>query len=171
MPGATPSRSRVLRDRRCARTTETLPAHSPVVGEMVAVRSRHLLVEDAVPQAESGHSSSVRLSRADDDAQGQTLDVFWDEMTSTAQFSRRNANCNLRSEPAKRSYDIIKADLRCSESGSVGPPSGPPGEDVPPPGDGGAALGGRQGSALARREARTRCEQSVVVLWTRESSG
>jgi superfamily II DNA or RNA helicase len=60
-------------------TTQTLPTRHPNVGEMVLVRSRRWLVEEVVPPAENGHSPVVRLSCADDDAQGQTLEVFWDQ--------------------------------------------------------------------------------------------
>ena len=54
-----------------------LPERSPRVGELVEVRSRRWLVEaveDVVPPA----SPRVSLACADDDAQGQTLDVYWD---------------------------------------------------------------------------------------------
>jgi hypothetical protein len=36
------------------------------------------LVDDVRPPAIAGQSSLVSLSCADDDAQGQSLDVFWD---------------------------------------------------------------------------------------------
>jgi hypothetical protein len=49
----------------------------PEVGELVQVRSRRWLVEDVIAPS-SGGSSVVRLACADDDAQGQALDVFWD---------------------------------------------------------------------------------------------
>ena len=48
---------------------------------MVQVRSRRWLVEEVVPPTSPGHSSLVRLACADDDAQGQSLDVFWDYET------------------------------------------------------------------------------------------
>ena len=54
-----------------------LPERSPRVGELVEVRSRRWLVEaveDVVPPA----SPRVSLACADDDAQGQTLEVYWD---------------------------------------------------------------------------------------------
>ena len=54
-----------------------LPERPPRVGELVEVRSRRWLVEgveDAAPPA----SPRVSLACADDDAQGQTLEVYWD---------------------------------------------------------------------------------------------
>ena len=58
-------------------TAELIPPRSPRVGEMVEVRSRRWLVEaveDSGPEA----SPRVSLACADDDAQGQTLEVYWD---------------------------------------------------------------------------------------------
>ena len=46
-------------------------------GQLVHVRSRRWLVEK-VEQPNAGESPLVRLACADDDAQGQTLDVYWD---------------------------------------------------------------------------------------------
>src|SRR5438445_3550032 len=56
----------------------SLPGRTPDVGELVQVRSRRWLVEEVVPLTSPGQSSLVRLACADDDAQGQSLDVFWD---------------------------------------------------------------------------------------------
>ena len=42
------------------------------------MRTRRWLVEEVVPPPEPGHSARVRLACADDDAQGRTLEVFWD---------------------------------------------------------------------------------------------
>ncbi len=57
----------------------SLPAgRVPDVGALVHVRSRRWLVEDVVESTTPGESALVRLACADDDAQGQTLDVFWD---------------------------------------------------------------------------------------------
>src|SRR5450755_3456168 len=50
----------------------------PRVGELVQVRSRRWLVEEVIPSLTPSQSSRVRLACADDDAQGQALDVFWD---------------------------------------------------------------------------------------------
>ena len=50
----------------------------PGIGEMVRVRTRRWLVEDVTPAANPDESSRVRLACADDDAQGQELEVFWD---------------------------------------------------------------------------------------------
>ena len=52
-----------------------LPDRPPEPGELVRVRSRQWLVEAV---EEPGGSPVVRLACADDDAQGQTLAVFWD---------------------------------------------------------------------------------------------
>ena len=50
---------------------------SPRVGELVEVRSRRWLVE-GVEDAAPPTSPRVSLACADDDAQGQTLEVYWD---------------------------------------------------------------------------------------------
>ena len=57
---------------------QSLPERAPGVGELVQVRSRGWLVEEVVAPLTPGHSALVRLACADDDAQGQSLDVFWD---------------------------------------------------------------------------------------------
>ena len=54
-----------------------LPERPPRVGELVEVRSRRWLVE-GVEDAAPPTSPRVSLACADDDAQGQTLDVYWD---------------------------------------------------------------------------------------------
>ena len=54
-----------------------LPERLPTAGEMVVVRSRRWLVEEVVPPPVDGQSAVVRLACADDDAQGLTIDVFW----------------------------------------------------------------------------------------------
>lgn len=50
----------------------------PALGDLVRVRSRRWLVEEVVPSEIPGQSMLVRLACADDDAQGQALDVYWD---------------------------------------------------------------------------------------------
>ena len=55
-----------------------LPECPPEVGELVHVRSRRWLVEKVTPPHTPGQTSVVRLACADDDAQGQSLDVYWD---------------------------------------------------------------------------------------------
>jgi len=50
----------------------TLPERLPKEGEMVLVRSRRWLVDEVTDDG------VVRLACADDDAQGQELEVFWD---------------------------------------------------------------------------------------------
>ena len=58
--------------------TRTLPHRPPEVGELVQVRSRRWLVEEVQPPARPGGSSLVTLACATDDAQGESLQVFWD---------------------------------------------------------------------------------------------
>ena len=58
-------------------STMRLPDRPPRIGELVQVRSRRWLVED-VAQPNDGGSAQVALACADDDAQGQTLRVFWE---------------------------------------------------------------------------------------------
>jgi superfamily II DNA or RNA helicase len=50
----------------------------PTVGELVQVRSRRWLVDEVIEPKSTGQTSIVRLSCADDDAQGQSLEVLWD---------------------------------------------------------------------------------------------
>jgi len=55
-----------------------LPERVPKVGELVQVRSRRWLVEEIIEPDRPDQSCLLRLACADDDAQGQSLDVFWD---------------------------------------------------------------------------------------------
>jgi hypothetical protein len=50
----------------------------PSVAELVHVRSRRWFVEEIIEPKSPGQTCVVRLSCADDDAQGQSLEVFWD---------------------------------------------------------------------------------------------
>ncbi len=50
----------------------------PEVGDLVQVRSRRWLVEEVVRPETPNQSPIVGLACADDDAQGQSLEVFWD---------------------------------------------------------------------------------------------
>lgn len=56
----------------------TLPSRLPAVGELVRIRSRHWLVEEVRPSPRTGHAAVVALACADDDAQGQSLEVYWE---------------------------------------------------------------------------------------------
>lgn len=56
----------------------TLPERAPAPGELVQVRTRRWLVEEVIEPEKPGQSTLVRLACADDDAQGQSLEVFWD---------------------------------------------------------------------------------------------
>jgi superfamily II DNA or RNA helicase len=58
--------------------SQLLAEQIPKVGDLVHVRSRRWLVEEVVPSEIAGHSAVIRLACADDDAQGQALDVYWD---------------------------------------------------------------------------------------------
>jgi superfamily II DNA or RNA helicase/DNA-binding transcriptional regulator YiaG len=55
-----------------------LPERAPEPGELVQLRSRRWLVEEVVQPQVPGQTPIVRLACADDDAQGQTLEVYWD---------------------------------------------------------------------------------------------
>jgi superfamily II DNA or RNA helicase len=59
------------------RSLQILPKRLPEPGELVQVRSRRWLVEEVVAPPDPGQSALVRLACADDDAQGQALDIFW----------------------------------------------------------------------------------------------
>jgi superfamily II DNA or RNA helicase len=61
--------------QQAARTVEE---RQPRVGELVQVRSRRWLVDEVVEPKIPGQTCVVRLSCADDDAQGQSLEVLWD---------------------------------------------------------------------------------------------
>ncbi len=50
----------------------------PEVGDLVQVRSRRWLVEEIVQPEAPSQSPIVGWACADDDAQGQSLEVFWD---------------------------------------------------------------------------------------------
>src|ERR1017187_5750 len=52
---------------------------TPELGQIVAVRQRLYLVEQVVAPVNSGDSTLVRLSCVDDDAQGQPLEVLWEQ--------------------------------------------------------------------------------------------
>ena len=53
---------------------------------MVRVRTRRWLVEEVTEGRQPGESARVRLACADDDAQGQELEVFWDYELDRAIF-------------------------------------------------------------------------------------
>ncbi len=55
---------------------DSLPERLPVQGELVQVRSRRWLVEKV--DDDVAGSPVVSLACADDDAQGEELQVFWD---------------------------------------------------------------------------------------------
>lgn len=51
----------------------------PVAGQVVGVRQRLYLVDQVIPPVNPNDSSLARLSCVDDDAQGQPLDVLWEQ--------------------------------------------------------------------------------------------
>ena len=55
-----------------------LPTRPPRVGELVQVRSRRWLVDEVIEPELPGQTCRVRLSCADDDAQGQSAELLWD---------------------------------------------------------------------------------------------
>ncbi|MBD3237728.1 MAG: helicase, partial [Candidatus Eisenbacteria bacterium] len=61
----------------CA-SANLLPTRPPKLGELIQLRSRRWLVEEIVEPEVAGRSPLVRLACADDDAQGQILEVYWD---------------------------------------------------------------------------------------------
>lgn len=58
--------------------TRSVPERQPHVGELVQVRSRRWLVDEVIEPKILGQTLLIRLSCADDDAQGQALEVLWD---------------------------------------------------------------------------------------------
>ena len=58
--------------------TQIASTRPPRIGELVLVRSRRWLVDAVIEAKRPGETCIVQLSCADDDAQGQTLEVFWD---------------------------------------------------------------------------------------------
>jgi len=61
-----------------AQIDNVLPERAPEIGELVQVRSRRWLVENVQEAELPGHSALVSLACADDDNQGQALEVYWD---------------------------------------------------------------------------------------------
>jgi superfamily II DNA or RNA helicase len=71
-------RKRGKRELAISTTAQYLPERPPEPGEFVQVRSRRWLVEEVVEPDALDLAKLVRLACADDDAQGETLDVFWE---------------------------------------------------------------------------------------------
>ena len=59
-------------------TALTLPARLPRVGELVLVRSRRWLVENVIAPDIAGQSAKVGIACAEDDSQGELMEVYWD---------------------------------------------------------------------------------------------
>jgi superfamily II DNA or RNA helicase/DNA-binding transcriptional regulator YiaG len=79
--------------------TKVLPESIPTPGELVQVRSRRWLVEEVI-DAPAGQSARVRLACADDDAQGQSLEVYWDY-----EIDRRILEVEGWADLAKKGFD------------------------------------------------------------------
>lgn len=78
-----------------------LPPGPPKVGDFVFLRQRTWLVEQVAPLVpEPGHSARVILAGADDDAQGQELEVFWD-----AEADRRILDSEPWKDLGRRGFD------------------------------------------------------------------
>ena len=77
-----------------------LPDRAPRIGEMVRVRTRRWLVEDVTEAANEG-SPRVRLACADDDAQGQEMEVFW-----RYELDRAILNDEPWSDLGERGFDL-----------------------------------------------------------------
>ena len=70
--------------------------HPPEVGDLVQVRSRRWLVEEVVQSTTPGNTPVVSLACADDDAQGQSLEVFWDYELDRRILEIGRASCRER---------------------------------------------------------------------------
>src|SRR3954451_16048143 len=79
-------------------TSDVLPERPPERGELVQVRSRRWLVEDV--RYTSDERPIVALACADDDAQGDELEVFWDY-----EFDRRILEEEGWADLASRGFD------------------------------------------------------------------
>ena len=55
-----------------------LPQRLPAVGELVFLRSRRWLVEGVVEAERSDQSARIRLACAEEDSQGELLEIYWD---------------------------------------------------------------------------------------------
>jgi superfamily II DNA or RNA helicase len=72
----------------------------PEAGAIVHVRQRLYLVEQVVPPPRQGEATLVRLSCVDDDAQGQSLDVLWEN-----ELDAEVRNAEIWSRIADRGFD------------------------------------------------------------------
>ncbi len=80
-----------------------LPERDPEVGQLVRVRSRRWLVEGVEPGGKPGESSIVRLACAEDDAQGEQIEVFWD-----CEIDRGILEQKGWSDLASRGFDTLR---------------------------------------------------------------
>jgi superfamily II DNA or RNA helicase len=77
-----------------------LPIDAPTPGDLVQVRLRRWLVDAVIAASTPGHPTLVRLACADDDAQGQTLDVYWEH-----ELDRRILQAEGWEQLAARGFD------------------------------------------------------------------
>jgi hypothetical protein len=121
-------------------TARSLPERAPEVGELVQVRSRRWLVEEVVPPSAPNQSSLMKLACADDDAQGQSLNVFRDYEIDRAilkeeGWPRLPGHCHSSARQATRSSESGKAssssNVRRRGGSAAGPTGASPGS-VPP---------------------------------------
>lgn len=77
-----------------------LPERAPTPGELVQLRSRRWVVEEIIDSKIAGQSPIVRVACADDDAQGQTLEVYWDY-----ELDRRILEVEGWADLAKKGFD------------------------------------------------------------------
>src|SRR5512142_294849 len=80
-------------------TRDVLPERVPGPGRLVQIRSRRWLVEEVI-DAPASQSPRVRLACADDDAQGQTLEVYWNY-----EIDRRILEVEGWADLAKKGFD------------------------------------------------------------------
>lgn len=60
---------------------------APEPGQVVRVRQRQYLVEEVLPPPAPGEATLVRLACVDDDAQGQALEVLWEQEVDAERLS------------------------------------------------------------------------------------
>jgi hypothetical protein len=121
-------------------TARSLPERAPEVGELVQVRSRRWLVEEVVPPSAPNQSSLMKLACADDDAQGQSLNVFRDYEIDRAilkeeGWPRLPGHCHSSARQARRSSESGKAssssNVRRRGGSAAGPTGASPGSVAP----------------------------------------
>jgi len=77
-----------------------LPERAPSPGELVQLRSRRWVVEEVIEPKIPGQTAIVRVACADDDAQGQALEVYWNY-----EIDRRILEVEGWGDLAKKGFD------------------------------------------------------------------